>query len=119
MTNVLLTVVTAFFIGSQNPPQSAGDHSNVRFFSGWKRVGMRLQGRVLGSLVKEGATRDQVIALLGKDKSPFKPLPTGGVVGVFIWQDYIWYDLGLRVTFQKAKDGVMRAGPIQFAPVFD
>src|SRR5262249_5441470 len=87
------------------PPGCSSDR--VKFLS-------RLQGRVLGSLIRDGMTDEEVVRILGKGD---KPLPTAGLVGgvLFMWRQY--GDNGVTVSFISDNAGVLRVDSVTLWPL--
>ena len=83
----------------------------------WDRLSVvpkRVAGRVLGSLVREGMTVEQVRRLLGDHEG----LPTGGVVGGISFYTYRYPDLGLGVDFVSDGASPARVRAVRYDPLF-
>jgi len=96
MFNCILLVIAFAFL----PPagkRSPFDQDGLSVY----RVTQHLRGRVLGSLVKQGMTRNQVEGLLGKD--PFS-LPTASLAGGIMIEDICYGELGLTIGYMSEWD---------------
>jgi len=82
------------------------------------KVALRLKGGLLGSLIQEGMTKDEVESILGKGDKPF---PTGCVAGSIVFISLSYHDLGLSVSLTCDETGVYRVGrqDVCFRPLFD
>jgi hypothetical protein len=105
MDAVILEVATA--PGRQSPAVTWADASNVT---------LRLTGRILGSLIREGMTRDEVERILGRDDGP---LPKVGMAGGILFMSLHYEDLGMWVSLIDDENGVLRVDRVTFRPLFD
>jgi hypothetical protein len=77
--------------------------------SGLIRVAGRLQGRVRGTLLRQGMTPSQVERLLGKGY-----LSSGGLAGCFFFQLWKYQELGLTVSFTSDSRDEYRVSAVTF-----
>jgi hypothetical protein len=80
------------------------------------QIAARLKGRVLGSLIREGMTSQQVEWIMGKGAFP---LPHGGVVGDILFRSMGYSDLGVRVFLIGEKANSLGVDRVTFASLFD
>ncbi len=76
---MLAIVVICLLAGSVRadacPPQGSTAPNGFR---DWTTILCRLQGRILGNLIRNGVVDEEVVRILGRGD---KPAPTGGLVG--------------------------------------
>ena len=78
------------------------------------RLTLGLKGRILGSFIERGMTKERVEGILPKDAAF---LPTGSVAGGCLWWDVGYTDLKLDIHFFSANGEELRVKSISFRPL--